>query len=104
MALSGCCLRPEVFALAGCSPLAGLPLGLCGVGAVVGAIFGFYPYPFIDVTALGYPQVLLNSFVLAIGFLVMGLLLVIGDRGLKKSCRLTYRIGLLQSELITIAL
>ncbi len=49
-----------------------------------GAIFGFYPYLFIKVTALGYPQVLLNSCFMAIGFLVMGLVLVIGDRGLKK--------------------
>ena len=49
-----------------------------------GAIFGLYPYLFIKVTALGYPQVLLNSCFMAIGFLVMGLVLVIGDRRLKK--------------------
>jgi hypothetical protein len=45
-----------------------------------GAIFGFYPYPFIDVAKLGYSQVLVNSVFMAIGFAVMGLLLVAIDR------------------------
>jgi hypothetical protein len=45
-----------------------------------GAIFGFYPYPFINVAKLGYSQVLVNSVFMAIGFAVMGLLLVAIDR------------------------
>lgn len=52
-----------------------------------GAIFGFYPYPFIDVAKLGYPQVLLNSFFMAIGFLVVGLLLVAIDRWLSRNAQ-----------------
>ena len=49
-----------------------------------GAIFGFYPYPFIDVAKLGYPQVLVNSVFMAIGFAVIGLLLVVVDRVLSR--------------------
>ncbi|PSB23438.1 Pr6Pr family membrane protein [Stenomitos frigidus] len=52
-----------------------------------GAIFGFYPYPFIDVAKLGYPQVLINSVFMAIGFLVLGLLLVAVDRWLGKNAQ-----------------
>lgn len=36
-----------------------------------GAQSGFYPYPFIDVTVLGYPRALLNSLVLTGGFLLV---------------------------------
>jgi hypothetical protein len=39
-------------------------------------VSGFYPYPFIDVAALGYNKVLLNSFYLLIVFLVLSLGLV----------------------------
>ncbi len=52
-----------------------------------GAIFGFYPYPFIDVPKLGYPQVLVNSVFMAIGFLVVGLLLVAIDRWLGRNAQ-----------------
>lgn len=37
-----------------------------------GEWLGAYPYPFIDVTALGYPQVLLNAVGLLLGFIVVG--------------------------------
>ena len=60
------------------------PLGFVLWALFWGEVFGFYPYPFIDVTALGYPQVLLNSFFMAVGFLGMGLVLVVSDRWLKK--------------------
>lgn len=52
-----------------------------------GAIFGFYPYPFIDVTTLGYPQALLNGVFVAIGFILMGLLLVAVDRWLGRKVK-----------------
>lgn len=42
-----------------------------------GAITGMYPYPFIDVPALGYPRVLLNCGVLFIVFFLLSLLLIV---------------------------
>lgn len=65
-------------------PLAFLAWALCW-----GAIFGFYPYPFINVAKLGYPRVLVNSVFVAIGFLVVGLLLVALDRVLSRNAQLT---------------
>ena len=41
-----------------------------------GALSGFYPYPFIDVTVLGYPRVLLNGFGLIIAFLLLSFLFI----------------------------
>lgn len=58
------------------------PLAFVVWALVWGAIFGFYPYPFIDVATLGYPQVLVNSVFMAIGFLVVGLLLFAIDHRL----------------------
>jgi len=49
-----------------------------------GALSGFYPYPFMDVAALGYAGVLLNMVGLLIGFLVPGLLLVAADGALAR--------------------
>ncbi|WP_419701776.1 Pr6Pr family membrane protein [Mucilaginibacter sp. NFX135] len=45
-----------------------------------GAIINYYPYPFINVDKLGYSQVLINSLILLIVFLVLGLLLVAVNR------------------------
>jgi hypothetical protein len=39
-----------------------------------------YPYPFIDVGALGYPQVFANAGGLLLGFVVIALLVVGLDR------------------------
>ncbi|WP_017298137.1 Pr6Pr family membrane protein [Nodosilinea nodulosa] len=50
------------------------PLGYAVYALVLGAIRGRYPYPFIDVTALGYPRVLLN----AAGILAVFALLCLG--------------------------
>lgn len=41
-----------------------------------GSIVGYYPYPFINVTALGYPVVLRNSLLLTFVFLGLALLFV----------------------------
>ena len=39
---------------------------------VLGAISGWYPYPFIDVAKLGYARVLLNAFVVTLLLFVVG--------------------------------
>lgn len=41
-----------------------------------GHISGFYPYPFVDVTQLGYPKVLVNSSVVVLVFVGIAVLLV----------------------------
>jgi len=45
-----------------------------------GAWTGFYPYPFIDVSELGYPRVLVNMAGLVLAFVVIKLLLVALDK------------------------
>lgn len=50
-----------------------------------GAVTGWYPYPFIDATSLGYPLVLRNSFIVLAAFLVVFYILVLVDRGLRKA-------------------
>lgn len=54
-----------------------------------GALSGFYPYPFMEVTALGYPAVLANMAAMVLGFLIPGLLLVGLDGLLGRSARQT---------------
>ncbi|WP_088888754.1 Pr6Pr family membrane protein [Leptolyngbya ohadii] len=56
--------------------------GTYAIAALVrGAIFGWYPYPFLNAGELGYPQVLLNVALLLVGFLVLGLMLIkLGQR------------------------
>lgn len=41
-----------------------------------GAYAGFYPYPFVDVTAVGYPTVLQNSLYMLMVFLGLSFLLI----------------------------
>jgi hypothetical protein len=41
-----------------------------------GRTVGTYPYPFLDVTALGYWRVLGDAFVLLVVFLGIGLLII----------------------------
>ena len=43
---------------------------------VRGAIIDHYPYPFVDVVKLGYPQVFLNCMILTFAFLVVSLVFV----------------------------
>jgi len=50
-----------------------------------GAITQFYPYPFIDVVKLGYGRICINSLVLLIVFLGLGLLLIFITRVLKRN-------------------
>ena len=48
------------------------PLAYFAYALVRGELLGAYPYPFIDVPALGYPRVWANAFGLAGVFLVFG--------------------------------
>jgi len=50
-----------------------------------GAITQFYPYPFIDVVKLGYGRICINSLVLLVVFLGLGLLLIFITRVLKRN-------------------
>lgn len=56
------------------------PLGYAIYALVLGAIRGRYPYPFIDVIALGYPRVLVNSAVILSVFAVLCLALILLGR------------------------
>lgn len=41
-----------------------------------GAFSGFYPYPFLDVTKVGYPKVLTNSLGITLAFVAVSLLFI----------------------------
>ena len=41
-----------------------------------GHVSGFYPYPFVDVTQLGYPKVLVNSLMVVLVFVGIAVLLI----------------------------
>ena len=58
------------------------PLGYLVYALLLGTLVGFYPYYFLDVTALGVPTVLLYVAALAAALLVLGVLLVAIDRAL----------------------
>jgi hypothetical protein len=47
-----------------------------------GAYTGRYPYPFLDVAKLGYPQTFTNIAMLMVGFVVLALVLVALDRAI----------------------
>ncbi|PSR17342.1 hypothetical protein C8255_13150 [filamentous cyanobacterium CCP3] len=67
------------------------PLGYAVYALGIGAIRGRYPYPFIDVIALGYPRVLVNSAaILAVFGLVCLAMILLGrlDRRSRRSFRL----------------
>lgn len=61
------------------------PLGFALWAMALGAVNGFYPYPFLDVTALGYPRVLLNLAILLALFAVLGALMAALGRRLAAS-------------------
>ena len=50
---------------------------------VQGAFTRWYPYPFMDVTEIGYPQAVLNTGVVAVVFLGLAALLGLVDRRMK---------------------
>jgi hypothetical protein len=58
------------------------PLAYAVFSLIHGALTGFYPYPFIDETELGYDKVLTNMGGLVGAFAGLGLFLIGVDRGL----------------------
>jgi len=50
-----------------------------------GAIIDQYPYPFIDVTELGYAVVLRNSVLIGVVYVIVGLIFIIIDKRLRKT-------------------
>jgi hypothetical protein len=61
------------------------PLAYLVVILIRGAMSGYYPYPFVDVSKLGYPQTLLNSLGITAAFIAVALLLVWVDRLMGKN-------------------
>jgi hypothetical protein len=62
-----------------------LPLAYFPYAIARGRLDGRYPYPFLDVAKLGWVDVLTNAAVIAAGFLLAGLLLVLLDRLLRRA-------------------
>jgi hypothetical protein len=58
------------------------PLAYLAYGLVRGAATGQYAYPFMNVLRIGWAQTMGNAFVIAVGFLACGFLVVWVDRGL----------------------
>lgn len=52
------------------------PLGYLIYALIRGAITRWYPYPFIDVNALGYPRVLLDSALVGVALIMVAVLLL----------------------------
>lgn len=52
------------------------PLVYMVIVMIRGAATGYYPYPFLMVTKLHYPRVLLNCLFIALAFLIVGLALI----------------------------
>ncbi len=61
------------------------PFGFAVWALVLGAVTSFYPYPFLDVAALGYPRVLMNLVILLALFAVLGALMAMLGRRLAQS-------------------
>lgn len=58
------------------------PLVYFAYSLLRGHLLAVYPYPFIDVEKLGYPQVFVNAGGLLVGFVLIALLLIGADRWL----------------------
>jgi hypothetical protein len=65
-------------------PWLAYPAAYTAASLVRGALIQVYPYPFIDVSALGYQRVLGNVVLLFAGFLVLGLIYVAIDRAVRR--------------------
>jgi hypothetical protein len=59
-----------------------LPLAYFAYGLLRAGPEGKYPYPFMDVGKLGWGQVGINAIVMAVGFIVVGFVLVGVDRAM----------------------
>ncbi|KQC02629.1 Pr6Pr family membrane protein [Pedobacter sp. Hv1] len=60
------------------------PLAYLIYSLVRGHLMGWYPYPFLNVTKLGYQKVFINSGLMVIAFVVIGLLLITFNKFLGK--------------------
>ncbi|MGA8691436.1 MAG: Pr6Pr family membrane protein [Methyloceanibacter sp.] len=58
------------------------PLAYAVYSLIHGPLTDFYPYPFIDVSKLGYAKVLTDMGMLILVFTALGLLLIAIDRGI----------------------
>ena len=56
------------------------PVTYFGYALVRGAVWGFYPYPFINVAHLGYIRVLVNALGILAGYFLLAGLLLLLDR------------------------
>jgi hypothetical protein len=65
-------------------PWLAFPVVYTVASLVRGALIRVYPYPFIDVAALGYQRVLGNMALLCVGFLVLGLMYLAIDRIMRR--------------------
>ncbi|MFI5153293.1 MAG: Pr6Pr family membrane protein [Chitinophagales bacterium] len=61
------------------------PLTYLAVVMARGAITDYYPYPFLMVTKIGYPKVLLYCTFISFAFLLVGFAVIALSRALKKS-------------------
>ena len=52
-----------------------------------GAIWKWYPYPFVDVTTHGYPRVVLNAVLVTVLFGVVAAVFALGDAKLPAAPR-----------------
>lgn len=60
------------------------PLAYLIYSLIRGHFMGWYPYPFLNVSKFGYTKVLVNSGLMVIAFIVVGLLLIVLNRWLAK--------------------
>ncbi|MCY1177945.1 hypothetical protein D9M73_182750 [compost metagenome] len=63
------------------------PLVYFAYSLLRGHVLAVYPYPFIDVEKLGYPQVFINAGGLLAGFVLIALLLIGWDRWLGRRAK-----------------
>lgn len=56
------------------------PIAWLAITLLIGALSGWYPYPFLDAGTLGYPRVLLTSLVVTLVFLALIGLVALVDR------------------------
>lgn len=60
------------------------PLAYLIYSLIRGYLIGWYPYPFLNVTQLGYQKVFVNSGLMVVAFVVVGLLLIVFNKFLGK--------------------
>lgn len=63
------------------------PVSYLGYALVVGAVSGWYPYPFLDVTTHGYGRVIVNAIGVTAVFAAVASLYRLGDRMLPQAPR-----------------